>query len=84
MAGETETGVTVMYMDEGMDTGDIIETAHYPILPNDDFGVVSGQAAAIGAPLLLKTLDAILNGTVQRTPQCHEKATYAPKIDKSE
>lgn len=84
MAGETETGVTVMYMDEGMDTGDIIETAKYPILPTDDFGVVSEQAAAIGAPLLLKTLDAIANGTVKRTPQQHEDATYAPKIDKSE
>lgn len=84
MAGETETGVTVMYMDEGMDTGDIISVAAYPILPTDDYGTVSKKAAAIGAPMLIETLDDLAAGNVKRTPQCHEDATFAPKIDKSE
>ena len=84
MEGETETGVTVMYMDEGMDTGDMIFTATYPILPDDDYGSVSQKAADLGAPLLLKTLDDLVAGTVVRTPQDHSQATFAPKIEKTE
>lgn len=84
MAGETETGVTVMYMDEGMDTGDMIAVSAYPILPTDDYGAVSDKAATVGAPLLLKTLDDLKEGKVIRTPQNHAEATFAPKIEKSE
>ena len=84
MAGETETGVTVMYMDEGMDTGDMISTLTYPILPTDDYGDVSQKAATLGAPLLLKTLDDLKEGKVVRIPQNHEEATFAPKIEKAE
>ncbi|MBO5788655.1 MAG: methionyl-tRNA formyltransferase [Clostridia bacterium] len=84
MAGETETGVTVIYMDEGMDTGDIIYTAKYPILPTDDYGAVSQKAAEIGAPLLISTINGLKEGNITRIPQNHDEATFAPKIDKSE
>lgn len=84
MDGCTETGVTVMHMDEGMDTGDIIHTAAFPILPTDDYGAVTQKAADIGAPLLNQTLDELAAGTAPRTPQNGDLATYAPKIEKEE
>jgi methionyl-tRNA formyltransferase len=84
MNGETETGVTVMYMDEGMDTGDIITTATFPIGPSDTFETVHDTSARLGAELLPAVIATIENGTVQRTPQNHAEATYAPKIEKEE
>lgn len=84
MEGETETGVTVMYMDEGLDTGDIISVHRYPIAEDDDYGTISEKAALYGAPLLSRALDGAAAGTLTRTPQPNEGATYAPKIEKSE
>lgn len=84
MDGKTETGVTVMYMDEGMDTGDMIHTAAFPILPTDDYGAVSRKASDVGLPLLLRTLDELEQGTAPRTAQDHSKATHAAKIEKEE
>ena len=84
MSGESETGVTVMYMDEGMDTGDIITTATFPIGPTDTFETVHDTSARLGAELLPAVIATIADGTVQRTPQNHAEATYAPKIEKEE
>ena len=84
MAGEAETGVTVMYMDEGLDTGDIISVCRYPIEHDDDYGKVTAKAAAFGAPMLSATIDGAKAGTLTRTPQPAEGATYAPKIEKPE
>ncbi len=84
MSGDKETGVTVMYMDEGMDTGDIITTARFPIGDSDTFETVHDTSARLGAELLPRVIATIADGTVTRTPQNHEEATYAPKIEKEE
>ncbi len=82
--GESETGVTVMYMDEGLDTGDIIAVEKFPIGPFDDFEVVHDTSAEIGASLLSKTIYDIQNGNAKRIPQDNSLATYAAKIEKDD
>lgn len=82
--GESETGVTVMYMDEGLDTGDIIAVEKFPIGPFDDFEVVHDTSAEIGASLLSKTIYDIQNGNAKRIPQDNSLATYAAKIEKND
>ena len=84
MAGDRETGVSVMYMDEGLDTGDILSLHRFPIGPADDLGEVSRRSAEIGGPALIDALDALDAGTATRTPQLAEGATYAEKITKEE
>ena len=84
MEGERETGVTLMQMDEGLDTGDILMLSAVPILPTDDFGTVHDRSAALGASMLLDLLPRIERGEVTPIPQDNAKATYAAKIEKSE
>ena len=84
MAGETETGVSVMQMDEGMDTGAVLATECYPITCEDTYDTVSDKAAHIGASLLCTCLDSLADGTAVATPQPTEGVSYAPKIEKSE
>ncbi len=84
MEGESETGVTIMYMDEGLDTGDIIMSESFPITEDDDFESVHDRSAELGARLLGEAIDAIDNGTAERTPQNDEGATYAKKIEKED
>ena len=84
MDGEKETGVTIMYMDEGLDTGDILLVERFPIGKKDNFETVHDKSAEIGASLLLQALDAIENGTATREKQDDTLATYAKKIEKSE
>ena len=84
MEGETETGVTVMYMNEGLDTGDIISKEVFPISATDDFEAIHDRSAEIGGALLSRTIVDIENGTAVRTPQDHNAATYAAKIEKSD
>ena len=81
--GLKETGVTAMYLCREMDAGDMIDTAKTPIGENETAGEVLDRLAVLGADLLDKTLRAIQNGTAQRTPQDHSKATYAPMLDKT-
>ena len=81
--GLTETGVTAMYLCREMDAGDIIDTAVTPIGPNETAGEVLDKLAVLGADLLSKTLSRMAQGDVERTPQDHEKATFAPMLDKS-
>ena len=81
--GLQETGVTAMYLCREMDAGDMIDTAKTPIGENETAGEVLDRLAVLGADLLDKTLRAIQNGTAQRTPQDHSKATYAPMLDKT-
>ena len=59
MDGESETGVTVMYMDEGLDTGDIIDSVAFPITETDDFESIHDRSAEIGSQLLSKTVVAL-------------------------
>ena len=82
--GEKETGVTIMYMAEGVDTGDIIATEAFPIGPEDDFEAIHDRSAEVGAKLLVKTIDDIASGTAVRTPQDDSKATHAAKIEKED
>lgn len=80
MAGETEAGVTTMWMDATLDTGDILLAASLPIAPDDTAGSLIPKLADLGARLLAKTLDGLAAGTLQRRPQDHSQATYAPAI----
>lgn len=82
--GKKETGVTTMYMAKGMDTGDMIFSEKISVGENETVGEVWDRLADLGGKLLLKTLDAIENGTAPRVPQDDSLATYAEKINKSE
>ena len=82
--GEKETGVTIMYMAEGVDTGDIITAEAFPIGPEDDFEAIHDRSAEVGGKLLVKTIKDIENGTATRTPQDHQLATHAAKIEKED
>lgn len=80
MNGETVSGVTTMYMDKGLDTGDIILKKMVPIAEDETFGDYYGRLAEAGALLLLDTLDQINWGTAPRIPQQETEATYAPPL----
>ena len=80
MEGETETGITAMYMDEGLDTGDMILQHKVSIAPEDHFGVVHDKLAEAGAAAILDALALIKKGYAPRTPQNRSAATYAAKI----
>lgn len=84
MEGESETGVTVMYMAEGLDTGDIITVEKFPILPTDDFETIHDRSAEVGARLLSDTVDKIRDGSASRTPQDDSLACYAKKVEKED
>jgi methionyl-tRNA formyltransferase len=82
--GDTETGVTIMKMDEGLDTGDILAQCHTPIRPADDSVTLHDRLALLGAELLLQTIPDYAAGKIQPTPQSAEGASYAPKIKKED
>ena len=82
--GETETGVTTMLMDVGMDTGDILLTATEAILPDDTAATLQDRLANLGADLLIDTLDRLADGRLTPTPQDHSQATVAPMLKKTD
>jgi len=84
MNGEKVTGVTIMYMAEGLDTGDMISKAELPIGPDDDAGTVFERLSVVGAALLTDTLPSILAGTAPRTPQNDAEATYSPNLSRDD
>lgn len=84
MDGERETGVSIMYMAEGLDTGDVILAEAFPIEKTDDFGTVHDRMAELGGRLLVKTVSAIAVGEANRTPQDDARSTYAAKIEKAD
>jgi methionyl-tRNA formyltransferase len=79
LEGDELTGVTVMLMDEGMDTGPILSAIESPIDAEEDAGTLGARLAALGAPLLIEVLRGLAAGTVEPRPQDHAGATYAPK-----
>lgn len=83
LSGMDETGVTAMYMAAEMDAGDIIEIRKTPIEPYENAQSLLDRLAQIGGELLCDTLLAMENGTATRTPQEHEKATFAPMLSKA-
>ena len=84
MAGDRETGVMVMKMDEGLDTGAIAMAEHVPIGPDATAGELHDTLARLGADLMLRALAALEKGALQLTPQAAAGVTYADKIDKAE
>lgn len=82
--GEEKTGITIMYMDKSMDTGDIISTKEYIIKNTDNVGTIHDTLSLYGKELLLETLPSIIEGTNSRTPQNDEEATYAWNITREE
>ncbi|CAM4252647.1 methionyl-tRNA formyltransferase [Paenibacillus tarimensis] len=82
--GETVTGVTIMYMAEGLDTGDMISRAEVPIGEDDTSGTMFEKLSKAGAELLLETLPSIVNGTVKAVPQDDAEATYAPNLTRDD
>ena len=81
--GDSVTGVTTMFTDIGMDTGDMLLRRETPIGDTENAGGLSDRLAVMGAELLVETLRALEAGTLVRTPQNPEKATYEPKMDKA-
>jgi methionyl-tRNA formyltransferase len=79
-AGDCETGLTVMYMDEGLDTGDILLQRSVEILPNDTGGSLHDRLAQIAPETLLESLQLLAAGNAPRIPQDNARATYAPKL----
>jgi methionyl-tRNA formyltransferase len=84
MAGDAETGVCVMRMEEGLDTGPVAIRAPTPIGARETAGELAGRLAAMGAPLMAAALAALAEGRLGARPQAAEGATYAAKIDKAE
>ena len=78
--GDKKTGVTLMYMDEEMDTGDIIDCMEYEIKDDDNLENVHDNLSNLGANLLEKNLENIISGNIKRIKQNNDLATYAPKI----
>ena len=82
LAGDKETGCTTMLMDEGVDTGAILLAGSVGIEPVDTAGTLEHKLAALGAPLLARTLEGILDGSVRPVAQDEKLASYTRKIRK--
>ena len=80
--GEEWTGVTTMYMAEGLDTGDMIEQSRVKIEADTTGESLTKQLAAVGGTLICSTMQKLLEGTAVRTPQNEAESTYAKKLDK--
>ena len=80
--GEKETGITIMYMGVGIDTGDMILQRSIPIAADETGGSLFDKMAVLGGELLIEALEQIEAGTAARIPQDNEKATYVRVIDK--
>ena len=84
MAGDAKSGMMVMQMDEGLDTGDICLVDMIPITPNMTAGELHDLMAPLGANLMARAISAVEWGGHSETPQAEEGATYAKKIEKAE
>lgn len=82
--GETETGVTTMHLDAGLDTGDVLLERRIPLSDGDTSETLFRKLAAIGAELVVETLAGLHQGTVQRKPQNHAEATLAPILTRED
>ena len=82
--GEDKTGVTIMRMDEGMDTGDILLSSEIEIASDDTSGTLHDRLADLGADLLIQTLNTFETSDIQPVHQDHSQATYAPLLKKSD
>ena len=80
LAGDTETGVSTMWMTEGLDEGPVFLMERTPIAPGENAGELAARLALLGAEALARTLDRVEAGDIVRRPQDPAGATYAPKI----
>lgn len=80
--GQTVTGVTSMYMEEGLDTGDMLIKAEVPIGEDEICDELHDELSNVGAKVLIQTIEAIQNGTLVRTPQDDSQSNYAKMITK--
>ena len=84
LAGDARTGITIMKMDPGVDTGPILSQRSIPIVPEDTAGTLFAKLAPLGAALLIETLPRYLSGELQPQPQPAEGVTYAPMLKKED
>ncbi|WP_261843029.1 methionyl-tRNA formyltransferase [Aliamphritea ceti] len=84
LAGDTETGVTIMQMDEGLDTGGMLLKSSCAINPCESSGELHDKLAVIGAEALLKSLPGLADSSLIAEPQDNEQANYAHKLEKAE
>lgn len=84
MAGDAETGVCIMQMEAGLDTGPVFVRDTVPIGPTDTTASLHDRLSGLGAKLIAATLHALPNQTVEAEPQSHDGVTYAHKIEKTE
>jgi methionyl-tRNA formyltransferase len=84
LAGDAETGITIMQMDEGLDTGAILLQEALPIGPTITAGELTDRLAALGARLIVDALDGVARGTLSGRPQPNEGVTYAAKLRRDE
>jgi methionyl-tRNA formyltransferase len=84
LAGDRHTGVSIMQMDAGIDTGPVLMQAEIPILEDDTMGTLRDRLAELGAKLIVQALDALQAGVIKATPQSAEGVTYAAKLEKRE
>ena len=82
--GDEETGITIMYMDTGMDDGNIIKQESIKILDEDNINTLSDKLSKLGASLLIETLPSILNGTCDNLKQDNDKVTFAYVIKRKD
>lgn len=80
--GEKETGITIMEMDEGLDTGDILKVERIPIEKDDDSISIHDKLSHLGAKLIIQVLEEMRMGKIEKTPQNHELSSYAPMLSK--
>lgn len=80
--GDTQTGVTIMQLDEGVDTGDILRVEPVEIGENETAGELFERISALGAKTLCETVEAIGKGEVKPVPQDHSQASHAPQLTK--
>ena len=84
LAGDAETGVSIMLMDEGIDTGPILSQQKVPIAPDDTAGSLTEKLAQLSARLLMETLPVWLSGSITPKPQREADATYTKLLDKAD
>ncbi len=84
LAGDPETGISIMAMDAGLDTGPVLLTERLPIGPDDTAATLHDRLAALGATLVVEALEGLDAGRLQPTPQPAEGATYAAKLTREE
>jgi methionyl-tRNA formyltransferase len=84
LAGDRETGITIMQMDEGLDTGSILLQQAVPILPDTTAGELTERLAGLGGRLMVEAIDGVAAGTLAPRPQPSDGVTYAAKLQRDE